>query len=621
MLPPLVEKLRSLRGEAFVHASRGISSLADWQRSAASMNTAQAFYDLEQSIGEFQAAEAALKNGIGWMLPLAEKTPFGRSLRDGHILLSAAEDSTDIARMLTTVLHALSQQGRFSNERALLHLPAIADATTDIRTRVEKLAAKLETIDVVSLSSDHAKDISAFITALHRVKPMLRSVENIAGFLSYALGYDSKRRFLVLFQNSAELRPTGGFAGSFALLDFDRGKIVRIDFPGGGSYDLQGSLRTRVRSPRALQTINPRWEFQDANWFSDFPTSAKKLMDFYEKSGGSSVDGVIAINSSFFERLLSVIGPIPMPAYQVTVSGDTFMQQTLLQVESRYDKTKNKPKAFIGDLIPRVLSRLETISDAEARILLRLVLESVAGRDIQIYSSEDAQEARLRALGASGEVFEGGGDFLQIVDANVGGNKSDRVMRMRVSETVALSKKSGADVVLRIERVHTGTPGELFFGSLNRSYLRFLVPAGAALLGARGFVPVPSVPNRPLSADPDIFASEGGDLPGSSVAPMIQGSEKGKTVFGGIIETQAGSTSVAEIRYRAPLPKSFAGTRYSLIIGRQSGSTLSEYALRIIPPAGMSFAWTKTPGASTQSGNFEWRGAPTTDLFFAAAIK
>ncbi|HCX28112.1 MAG TPA: hypothetical protein DHI91_03160, partial [Candidatus Portnoybacteria bacterium] len=53
----------------------------------------------------------------------------------------------------------------------------------------------------------------------------------------------------------------------------------------------------------------------DANWFADFPSSAKKIMSFYEKAGGSTADGVISLTPTIIERLLSMTGPIEMPAY------------------------------------------------------------------------------------------------------------------------------------------------------------------------------------------------------------------------------------------------------------------------------------------------------------------
>ena len=56
--------------------------------------------------------------------------------------------------------------------------------------------------------------------------------------------------------------------------------------------------------------IAPQWYFWDANWWADWPTSANKLMWFYEKSNGPTVDGVVSFTPTVMEELLKIIGPI-----------------------------------------------------------------------------------------------------------------------------------------------------------------------------------------------------------------------------------------------------------------------------------------------------------------------
>ena len=90
--------------------------------------------------------------------------------------------------------------------------------------------------------------------------------------------------------------------------------------PPGGVYDLQGNLEVLLSSPEPLHILNANWQMQDANWFFDFPTSAKKLMWFYEKSGGPTVDGVIAINSNILPKLLAITGPIELSEFNLTIN-------------------------------------------------------------------------------------------------------------------------------------------------------------------------------------------------------------------------------------------------------------------------------------------------------------
>ena len=67
------------------------------------------------------------------------------------------------------------------------------------------------------------------------------------------------------------------------------------------------------------------WTMHDANWFPNFPTSAEKVSWFYEKTGGRTVDGVIAITPELLRDLLAITGPIDMPEYDKTINADNFI--------------------------------------------------------------------------------------------------------------------------------------------------------------------------------------------------------------------------------------------------------------------------------------------------------
>ena len=98
----------------------------------------------------------------------------------------------------------------------------------------------------------------------------MNEIVSLSSALDSVFGDKQLKRYLIVFQNNNEIRPTGGFMGSFALVDIQKGKILNIDIPGGGTYDLKGQMKKEVEPPLPLQLSNNRWEFQDANWFPDF---------------------------------------------------------------------------------------------------------------------------------------------------------------------------------------------------------------------------------------------------------------------------------------------------------------------------------------------------------------
>lgn len=169
-------------------------------------------------------------------------------------------------------------------------------------------------------------------------------------------GANHERDYLLVFQNNHELRPTGGFIGSLALVNVDRGVVENIDVQS--VYDSDGQLKEFIDPPRPLQNITNRWYLRDANWFVDWRQSARKITHFFEKEGGPTVDGVIALTPAVIERLLTVSGPLQVPGYDDQITAENFFTVAQEQVTYSYDREENRPKQFFADLTPVLLNKL-----------------------------------------------------------------------------------------------------------------------------------------------------------------------------------------------------------------------------------------------------------------------
>jgi len=128
------------------------------------------------------------------------------------------------------------------------------------------------------------------------------------------LGYNGPRKYLFLFQNNHEIRATGGFIGSYGVLNVHNGNVKELFVDG--IFNPDGQLSVRVVPPKPIQKISTNWSTHDANWFPNFPTSAEKIAWFYEKTGGPTVDGIITLTPTVMEKLLEITGPIEMLEYR-----------------------------------------------------------------------------------------------------------------------------------------------------------------------------------------------------------------------------------------------------------------------------------------------------------------
>ena len=171
----------------------------------------------------------------------------------------------------------------------------------------------------------------AMSARIERYSPMLDTYLDFSERLPAIFGWNEPRRYLVLTQDPAELRPTGGFIGSYGIIVFDRGSmtdhrfedVVPLDYP----WDYP-----RIEPPQQLADYllgaQQPWQFADANWSPDFPTSARDALQLYtNESGDAEIDGVIGITTYTIDEILKVTGPVEVPDYDVTIApGETTLK-------------------------------------------------------------------------------------------------------------------------------------------------------------------------------------------------------------------------------------------------------------------------------------------------------
>lgn len=372
------------------------------------------------------------------------------------------------------------------------------------------------------------------------------------------LGKDSLKRYLFVFQNNYELRATGGFIGSFAVIDIDQGKIKKIDIPEGGSYAVRGGLTDRISAPIPLYLISPLWQFHDANWWPDFPTSARKLMEFYEISGGSTVDGVIAITPEIIINLLKITGPIEMEYYGKIVDADNFMWTAQYQVELEYDKNKNNPKKFIADFTEKLVSRLSSqLEDGSISIMdvFTILDRQIKSKGLQVYFADQKAQNIAEKYSLSGAVKQPLGDYLMVVNSNIAGGKTDGVISQSVKLNTTIRDDGTTVNSLMIKRAHYGDQEDYFQRIRNVDWIRIYVPKGAKLISASGFKNPDSnffqEPEAKLNIDKDLAELDSGFKIDEFSGIRIY-SQFGKTVFAGWSMVDAGETAAIELEYELP---------------------------------------------------------------------
>ena len=553
-----VIQLRSQREQIVSEAAIGLSSLVAGGQAAISYDFFKAAGAFEDAANHFYGANEAIE-GIPPVLKfLAGVLPEGKKLASGEALLRAGAALSRVGEKVSAGFVFLDHQtsAKESLDAAEL-LRQLASVSGGINPDLDEAIAALAAVNKEDIPIDYQPAFEQVRLLLPVIKTGLNELMAINEVAPELLGINGPKRYLIMFQNNHELRASGGFLGSFAIIDVKDGKVERLNVPGGGTYDLQGGLIPRLLAPEPLRLINPRWELQDANWWPDWPTSAQKISWFYRQSGGESVDGIMAIDIDVIESLLEITGPISMPAYDLTVTADNFANEAQAEVEIRYDRLANRPKQFIADLAPLLIGRLETVLGQDAFRLAQTLTRVLSEKHFLIYSEQEAVQTRLRELKWAGamDIRPPFTDTIGIVHTNIAGGKTDGVISDSVEHNIVRQSDGSLTATLILTRAHHGQKGELFTGVRNVDYLRFYLPLGSRLIDADGF----TYPDQALFQVPDSDLVIDDDLRDSIInsrrdptSGMTVYEELGRTVFAHWLMVDPGESATVKIVYELP---------------------------------------------------------------------
>jgi len=518
----------------------------------------------------------------------------------------------------------------------------LTEKITQIKTNLDELQPLLDNIyqDLNGIRNsaipENQKNLFATIkTSYAKIYADIKELNDLSAILTQLLGEQTLKRYLFVFQNTNEIRPTGGFIGSLALVDIDRGKIKNLEIPGGGSYDFQGQLTQNVLSPYPLQLINSRWELQDANWFPDFSLSAQKIKWFFEQSGGPTIDGVIAVNSDVISQILEITGPIFLAKHNQTFNSTN----VILALQENIDKEnktgdKTKPKQILADLAPELIKNLFDSSNKEFLSLVKLLKNSFDKKQVQVYFKNQSWQEKFDAYDWTGKIKSPSQDYLMVVNSNIGGGKTDAYIKQKINLLSEIKNDGQIINTVQITRTHTGNKNDYFEKTSNLDFVRIYVPKGSKLLKDEGFANVPTEkfekPAEHLLPDFDLQTISGQTFVKENSQTIIN-NELNKTVFGNWIQVDPEETKTAFFQYVLPYKLKYSSNpllkiagldspqNYSVYWQKQSGQKNTDYEISL--SADQQIAITSLKGKQKNDKEIFLTDSGADDFFIMATIK
>ncbi|HEX7159504.1 MAG TPA: DUF4012 domain-containing protein [Edaphobacter sp.] len=307
--------------------------------------------------------------------------------------------------------------------------------------------------------------------------------QSLVPVMTELLGGNGARTYLIEQVNPAELRPGGGFIGTFSLLQADHGtlKLTR----SGAAEELIGTRSSPgqpgyVAPPGPLREFVPTlsWSFIDSNFFPDFPSNAMAGETFAQPALGIHVDAVVSIDYYAVAKMLEITGPLSVPGYGLTVNASNFVP-----IVVQYDIDQNPAhKAIVSAVAGTLMSRLTTLPPDRWPALIGALNDLSSAHHLQAYFNNASVQKQIDEFGWSGTLNPTGAkDYMMEVESNLGGTKANYFVVRHY--TVELSHSGSVlhhkvTIDLTDNMPFNYRPMEYY-----RAYLRLYVSDSASALG------------------------------------------------------------------------------------------------------------------------------------------
>lgn len=189
-------------------------------------------------------------------------------------------------------------------------LPEITNAFTDAK-------AVTDGIDRANLLPIVTEPLDQVAQIVDQAAPSLTLVQKYLPSLLAAAGGDGPKTYLVVFQNNAEIRATGGNPAASSVMVVDNGRIELKEQSDSMAFYAAGQAgRSVLDLPESTLALYPdtftRYS-QDYTFTPDFPTTARLFESLWNRTDGSQFDGVMSIDPVVLAHMLEVLGPVDLP--------------------------------------------------------------------------------------------------------------------------------------------------------------------------------------------------------------------------------------------------------------------------------------------------------------------
>ncbi|WP_427129478.1 DUF4012 domain-containing protein [Pseudarthrobacter sp. S9] len=286
--------------------------------------------------------------------------------------------------------------------------PSVASAAHAVRVSAERL----ESIDAGGLFPQVAEPLTRAREQLRAVTGALDASANASQLAPGMLGADGPRNYLLMIQNNAEARASGGIPGALAVLTLDKGKLTLGAQSNAGDVGIRSPALPVDPEQQQIYSSRLGTYMQDVNLTPDFPTAASTAQTMWEKKTGQHVDGVISMDPVALGYVLDATGPVKITSPELVaiaggglpteLSGKNLVQTLLSDVYAKIAQPHLQDAYFAG-VAKEIFGALSS-GKGNAKGLIEGITRGTAEGRVLVWSGAADEQAVIAQYPLSGSI-------------------------------------------------------------------------------------------------------------------------------------------------------------------------------------------------------------------------
>jgi hypothetical protein len=371
------------------------------------------------------------------------------------------------------------------------YLVAVDDNQYSIKEGLYKMSLAKSLIDSVNTKSlpKYLQDfVLQYKELITEIDDVVRPLEKVSQFLPDLLGVEERKRYLILLQNDGEIRSTGGWISSYAIVAIEGGQIRELFVDD--IYNAEGTLKVKgynYKNPLSMIKAlgDTPYTFSIVNWDPNLDSVMTNSEQFiYDLGKGNDIDGLITIDTVFLQKLIDKWGGIEVPGESEIITSSNLYSK-IFEMHTEFTPGSTRKSTFLANLANESVRKLLSSDFNGYKDVGEVIVQSLDEKHIQATFKNTLAKGYFDSSNWDGNLDSKYQSAPINIDWNWGGNKANLYIKKNHTLEIDIKDENTIDYKYQIA-IQNDSNSNTYPEGEYVNYVRIFLPADATLMGITG---------------------------------------------------------------------------------------------------------------------------------------